>query len=67
LTTSVRDLATAYDVMQGPDAADPVCADRPTEACLPRLEAGIGDLRMAVADGHFASRVSRKSSRPWSG
>ena len=39
----MRDLAAAYDVMQGPDAADPVCADRPTEACLPRLEEGIGD------------------------
>jgi len=56
LTTSVRDLAAAYDVMQGPDAADPVCADRPTEACLPRIEEGSGDLRVAVADGHFASR-----------
>jgi len=56
LTMSVRDLAAAYDVMQGPDAADPVCADRPIEPCLPRLEEGTGDLRIAVADGHFASR-----------
>jgi AtzE family amidohydrolase len=56
LTTSVRDLATAYDVMQGPDPADPVCADRPVEPCLPCLDEGAGDLRVAVADGHFASR-----------
>ena len=56
LATSVRDLAAAYDVMQGPDVTDPVCADRPREACLPRLEEGTGDLRIAVADGHFASR-----------
>ena len=56
LATSVRDLAAAYDVMQGPDVTDPVCADRPLEACLPRLEEGTGDLRIAVADGHFASR-----------
>jgi AtzE family amidohydrolase len=56
LTTSVRDLAAAYDVMQGPDAADPVCADRPAEPCLPRVDEGARDLRIAVADGHFASR-----------
>jgi AtzE family amidohydrolase len=56
LATSVRDLAAAYDVMQGPDVTDPVCTDRPMEACLPRLEEGTGDLRIAVADGHFASR-----------
>jgi len=56
LTTSVRDLAAAYDVMQGPDDADPVCADRPIEPCLPRVDEGIRDLRIAVADGHFASR-----------
>ena len=56
LTTSVRDLAAAYDVMQGADAVDPVCAARPVDPCLPRLEEGTGDLRMAVADGHFASR-----------
>ncbi len=56
LATSVRDLAAAYDVMQGADATDPVCADRPIEACLPRLEEGTGSLRIAVADGHFASR-----------
>ncbi|MGO8536008.1 amidase family protein, partial [Rhizobium ruizarguesonis] len=29
---STRDLALAYDVMQGPDADDPACADRPIEA-----------------------------------
>jgi AtzE family amidohydrolase len=56
LTTSVRDLAAAYDAMQGPDPADPVCADRPAQPCLPCLDEGAGDLRIAVADGHFASR-----------
>ena len=55
LATSVRDLAVAYDVMQGPDPADPVCARRPVEPCLPRLEDGIAGLRLAVADGHFAA------------
>jgi AtzE family amidohydrolase len=55
LATSVRDLAVAYDVMQGPDPADPVCARRPVEPCLPRLDDGIGGLRLAVADDHFAA------------
>jgi AtzE family amidohydrolase len=56
LAASVRDLAAAYDVMQGPDPADPVCAGRAVEPCLPRLDDGLGVLRIAVADGHFASR-----------
>jgi len=56
LATSVRDLASAYDVMQGSDPADPVCADRAAEPCLRYLDEGTGGLRIAVADGHFATR-----------
>lgn len=56
IAASVRDLAAAYDVMQGPDPADPVCAGRPVEPCLARLDDGLGGLRIAVADGHFATR-----------
>jgi len=56
LAASVRDLAAAYDVMQGPDAADPVCAGLPVDPCLPRLDDGLDGLRIAVADGHFATR-----------
>ena len=55
LADSVRDLAVAYDVMQGHDAADPVCAERTAEPCLPRLADGSVGLRLAVADGHFAA------------
>ena len=55
LATSVRDLAATYDVMQGPDPADPVCAGRAVEPCLPRLDEGSRGLRIAVADGHFAT------------
>jgi AtzE family amidohydrolase len=54
LATSVRDLAIAYDVMQGADPADPVCAERPVEPCRARMDEGIRGLRIAVADGHFA-------------
>ncbi len=56
LAASVRDLAAAYDVMQGPDPADPVCAGRPIDPCLPHLDDGLDGLRIAVADGHFATR-----------
>nr|WP_293108976.1 AtzE family amidohydrolase [Okeania sp. SIO2F4] len=51
---SVRDIATVYDVLQGSDATDPVCTNLPPESCLPQLNQGIKDLRIAIADGHFA-------------
>ena len=56
LAASVRDLAAAYDVMQGADLADPVCAVRAVEPCRPHLARGIDGLRISVADGHFARR-----------
>ncbi|MGU3383582.1 AtzE family amidohydrolase [Methylobacterium sp. D53M] len=54
MARSVTDLALAYDAMQGPDPDDPVATLRPAEPVLPRLEAGIDGLRVAVAGGHFA-------------
>ena len=51
---SVRDLAVAFDAVQGPDPADPVCAERPAEPCAGDLGRGIAGLRIGVADGHFA-------------
>ena len=39
--------------MQGPDAEDPVCTDRPLEPTLPALARGTQGLRIAVADGYF--------------
>jgi AtzE family amidohydrolase len=50
---SVADLATAYDVMQGPDPRDHACAQRPAEPSLPSLESGLGDLRVAMLNGYF--------------
>lgn len=50
---SVRDLAVAFDALQGPDADDPVCADRGAEPVTPGLHGGIAGLRIAVAGGHF--------------
>src|SRR6187431_933715 len=48
LARSARDLALAYDAMQGPDAEDPVCADRPVEPVTPALARGTDGLRIAV-------------------
>ncbi len=53
-----RDLALAYDAMQGHDADDPVCADRPVEPALPALDRGIEGLRIAVAGGYFRKGAS---------
>ena len=51
---SVRDLATVFDLLQGPDANDPVCTDRLPELCCPQLSQGIAGVRIAIADGYFA-------------
>jgi AtzE family amidohydrolase len=53
LARSTRDLALAYDAMQGPDPEDPVCVDRPAEPVMPVLTRGIDGLRIAVAGGYF--------------
>src|SRR5215471_15488537 len=50
LARSTRDLALAYDAMQGHDDDDPVCARRPVEAVAPLLERGSAGLRIAIAD-----------------
>ena len=54
LARSTRDLALAFDVLQGPDATDPACTTRPADPVQRDIERGIDDLRLAVADGHFA-------------
>jgi aspartyl-tRNA(Asn)/glutamyl-tRNA(Gln) amidotransferase subunit A len=59
LARSVRDLALAYDAMQGHDPDDPVCADRGVEPVARLLGRGIDGLRIAVAGEYF-----RKNSFP---
>jgi aspartyl-tRNA(Asn)/glutamyl-tRNA(Gln) amidotransferase subunit A len=53
LARDVRDLALAYDAMQGFDPGDPVCAERPVETTFDALGAGTDGLRLAVAGGYF--------------
>ncbi len=47
--SSVDDLATAYDVLQGPDPEDPACAQRPRQAVGPLGSA----LRVGMLGGYF--------------
>lgn len=58
LARSAKDLALAYDAMQGHDPDDPVCANRPIEPVLPKLDGGIGGLRIAIAGGYFKRGAS---------
>ena len=62
LARSARDLALVFDAMQGEDAVDPVCADRPPRrpAALAR---GIDGLRIGVAGGYFATARPRGRRR----
>ncbi len=53
LARSTRDLALAYDAMQGPDPEDPVCAERAADPVTPLLERGLEGLRIAIAGGYF--------------
>jgi len=52
---SVRDLAVAYDALQGPDSRDLACAVRPVEPVSAGLEAGIDGFRIGVLDGYFST------------
>jgi aspartyl-tRNA(Asn)/glutamyl-tRNA(Gln) amidotransferase subunit A len=54
---NVRDLALAYDAMQGPDAEDAACTTRPAEPVTLLLAQDIGGLRVALAGGYFQNNV----------
>jgi 1-carboxybiuret hydrolase len=54
---SVRDLALAYDAMQGPDADDAACTARAAEPATPLLAENIGGLRIALAGGYFQKNL----------
>jgi aspartyl-tRNA(Asn)/glutamyl-tRNA(Gln) amidotransferase subunit A len=54
---SVRDLALAYDAMQGPDADDAACTTRAVEPTASLLAENIGSLRIALAGGWFQNNL----------
>jgi len=51
---SVRDLALAYDAMQGHDEADPAMAKRAIEPTATRLRNPLPGARIGIAGGYFA-------------
>ena len=53
----MRDLALAYDAMQGPDSADAACTARAAEPVTPVLAENIGSLRIALAGGWFQKNL----------
>ncbi|HTH98845.1 MAG TPA: AtzE family amidohydrolase [Stellaceae bacterium] len=55
---STADLALAYDVLQGFDASDAACVDRPVEPASAGLRNGIAGLKAGVLDGWFESGAS---------
>jgi AtzE family amidohydrolase len=62
LARSARDLALAYDVMQGPDPEDAACVGRAVESTLPVLDHGADGLRIAVAGGYFRQGLSPEAA-----
>jgi len=56
LARSARDLALAYDAMQGSDPEDPACVERPAEPVAGLLDQGVDGLRIAVAGGYFQGK-----------
>ncbi len=61
LARSTRDLALAYDVMQGPDPEDPACTARAPQPTLFELGRGVEGLRIAVADDYFAQSANAEA------
>ncbi|MEO7886177.1 MAG: AtzE family amidohydrolase [Polaromonas sp.] len=61
---SVRDLALAYDLMQGPETArgrDPGCVQRAAEPVLPSLMQGVDGLRVGVLGGYFQDHAQQQA------
>ena len=57
LARNVKDLALAYDAMQGPDGDDPACIVQSVEPTVPLLANDVRGLRFAIAGGYFQQNV----------
>ncbi len=61
---SVRDLALAYDAMQGPETTgprDPGCAQREVASTATSVGHGVQGLRIAVLGGYFRERAGHEA------
>jgi AtzE family amidohydrolase len=55
---TVRDLALAYDILQGEDETDPLCANRPVEPTLTNIDVAPAGMRVGILDGWFADTAA---------
>lgn len=55
--SSVRDIATVFDVLQGEDDRDPICTKRPCVETR-NLTPNIDNLRIALADDYFQEKAN---------
>ena len=65
----LRDTAAAFDVIQGPDADDPVSSNRAPEPCLPHVDEGVAGTphrgrRRALRPRRRARGLRRRGGRP---
>ena len=58
---SAADLGLAYDAMQGPDARDPLCAQRAPEPAAGELARGTAGLRIGLLAGYFEQNANPES------
>lgn len=58
---STRDVAIAFDVLQGADPRDRRCSDRPADPVTPHLEAGIEGLKVGVLGGYFQENAQSEA------
>ncbi len=57
-----RDLALAYDAMQGPDSADPACRPPALAPTIEELKRGRDGLRVGVLGGYFARNLTPEAA-----
>lgn len=58
---TVGDLAAVYDVMQGADDLDPMCAQRPVEPVSGQLPQGLEGLRVGLLTGYFEQNAGEEA------
>jgi AtzE family amidohydrolase len=59
---SVKDLACAFDLMQGHDPEDPVCTTLPPERASNELSRGMEGIRIATAGGYFVDKDAEQAN-----
>ncbi len=67
LAADTRDLALAYDILQGPDALDPACRQRAAAPVSDIIDHGAQELRIARLGGWFERFLSPQMTQAMEG